>query len=101
MLERFRYIGQVFAGQRLTVATLTLSERRAWSMDLATGPKVILGRTQFVERVQRFAAAARHELADRMDALHVVDMRYTNGFAVQWKPTAATAMETENHGQTN
>ncbi len=101
MLERFRYVEQVFAGQGLKLAALTLSERRAWSLDLATGPDVILGRTQFVERVQRFAAAARRELAGRLDALRVVDMRYTNGFAVQWNTTAAAAMEMEKHGQTN
>jgi len=101
MLERFRYVEQVFAGQGLQLAALTLSERRAWSLDLATGPDVILGRTQFVARVQGFAAAARRELAGRMDALRVVDMRYTNGFAVQWNTTAATATEMENHGQTN
>jgi cell division protein FtsQ len=99
MLERFRYVEQVFAGQGLQVTALTLSERRAWSLELATGPDVILGRTQFVARVQRFAMAAQHELAGRLDAARVVDMRYTNGFAVQWNTTAATAME--NHGQAN
>lgn len=101
MLERFRFVEQVLAGQGLQVMALTLSERRAWSLDLATGPDVILGRSQFVARVQRFAVAAQNELAGRLDTLRVVDMRYTNGFAVQWNTTAAAALETENHGQTN
>ena len=99
LLERLRFVEQVFAGPGLQVTALTLSERRAWSLNLATGLEVILGRTQFVERVQRFAAAAQHELAGRLDAARVVDMRYTNGFAVQWDATAATATETESHGQ--
>lgn len=101
LLERFRFVQQVFAGQGLQVTALMLSERRAWSLNLATGPEVILGRAQFVERVQRFAGAAQHELAGRLDAIRVVDMRYTNGFAVQWNNTAMTAMETEKNGQAN
>ncbi len=101
LLQRFRFIQQVFARPGLKIAALTLSERRAWSVMLASGQEVILGRTQFVERVQRFAAAAQDELAGRLDAAHVIDMRYTNGFAVQWDSTAVTAAQKENHGQAN
>lgn len=103
LLERFRYVEEVFAGQQLRVETMVLSERRAWRIGLAGGQEVILGRTQFVERVQRFAAAVQRELAGRLAAVRVVDMRYTNGFAVQWAAGAAPAIETEagNDGQEN
>lgn len=101
LLERYRYVQEIFAASQLRVESLTLSERRAWRLGLASGQEVVLGRTQFVDRVQRFAGAVQHELANRLDAVRVVDMRYTNGFAVQWAAGAAPVMETGKHGQEN
>lgn len=101
LLERFRFVQQVLADQGLQVASLALSTRRAWSMNMATGQEVILGRTQFVERVLRFAGAAQRELAGKLEAVRVADMRYTNGFAVQWNNKSAAAMEMERSGQAN
>lgn len=101
LLERFRYVQEIFAVQQLRIESLTLSERRAWRLGLVSGQQVVLGRTQFVERVQRFADAVQHELAGRLDAVRVADMRYTNGFAVQWAAGAAPVMETGQNGQEN
>jgi cell division protein FtsQ len=101
MLERFRFLEQAFAGSGLEVRSLTLSARRAWRLGLATGQEVVLGRTQFVERVRRFVTAARNELAAHIDAVGVADMRYTNGYAVRWEDGAAPVMETGNDGQEN
>lgn len=99
LLERYRFVAEVLAGADLRVESLALSARRSWRLGLAGGQEVILGRSQFVERVHRFAAAARGELAGRLDTVRVADMRYTNGFAVRWVNGAPPAMETGRDGQ--
>lgn len=101
LLERYRFVAEVLAGAGLGVESLALSARRSWRMGLAGGQEVILGRTQFVERVHRFSAAARGELAPRLDAVRIADMRYTNGFAIRWLDGAPPVMETEKDGQAN
>lgn len=101
VLERYRFVAEVLAATGLGVRSLTLSARRSWRLGLASGQEVILGRTQFVERVHRFAAAAQRELAGRLDAVRVADMRYTNGFAIQWAGGAMPDMETGKDGQAN
>ncbi|MBI1732203.1 MAG: FtsQ-type POTRA domain-containing protein [Gammaproteobacteria bacterium] len=98
LLERYRFVVQVLAGHGLEVVELRLSERRAWSMRLSTGQEIILGRMNFVERVRRFAAAARRDPAQRLHNARIIDMRYTNGFAVQWQGSA-DAMEAVKHGE--
>lgn len=70
----------------MRVEALTLSDRRAWQIRFAGGPRLRLGRTDIMQRLQRFAAYVPTKLHDRLDLMRSVDMRYTNGFAVQWKP---------------
>jgi cell division protein FtsQ len=67
------------------VAAITLSERRAWQIRFAGGPLVRLGRMDITRRLQRFAAHVPTQLGGRLQQMRSVDMRYTNGFAVQWK----------------
>lgn len=70
----------------LKVAGITLSKRRAWRLRLAGGPLIRLGRMDIVQRMQRFARHVPTQLQASLDRMQSVDMRYTNGFAVQWKP---------------
>jgi cell division protein FtsQ len=99
VLERYRYVMQILAAPGIDVAELGLSERRAWTMRLSSGQRVILGRMNFVERMQRFSGIVQRDLAARLRDASVIDMRYTNGFAVRWRDgTGAT--EAVNHGQT-
>jgi cell division protein FtsQ len=100
VLERYRHVTGVIAGLGVDVAELGLSERRAWTLRLASGQQVILGRANFVERVQRFAGVVQRDLAGRLDQARVIDMRYTNGFAVRWREGSG-ATEAERHGETH
>ena len=72
--------------ERLRIAGITLSERRAWQVQFIDGPLVRLGRMDIVQRMQRFAGLVPTRLHDLLENMQYVDMRYTNGFAVQWKP---------------
>ncbi len=78
MQERFKLIG-------FKVASMTLNERRAWSFQLENGIKVILGRRDFEERLNRFLTLIPTTISGRIEQTESVDMRYTNGFSIRWK----------------
>jgi cell division protein FtsQ len=71
--------------EQLRIAGITLSERRAWQVQFVDGPLVRLGRMDIVQRLQRFARLVPTRLHYLLQNMQSVDMRYTNGFAVQWK----------------
>ena len=37
------------------------------------------------KRLKRFVVGYRKELLNKIEKVHTVDLRYTNGFAVKWK----------------
>jgi cell division protein FtsQ len=77
------------AGMR--IAALRLDERGAWEIDLDSGVTVRLGRRDVDERLDRFIRTASQVIAHRLNDITYVDMRYSNGFAIGWRNTAAPA----------
>lgn len=71
----------------LTITDVTMDERRAWKITLNNGVELMLGRSEHPERVARFVRAYARILGPRIDTVARVDLRYTNGFSVQWRGT--------------
>lgn len=69
----------------LRVKHLTVNHRRSWKLNLDNGLRLQLGRLQVKMRLQRFLNVYRQVIAEQLQKIESVDMRYTNGFAVQWK----------------
>lgn len=70
------------AGQ--VIERITLDPRGAWTLKLAQGTTVNIGREDAMARMQRLANAW-YALRDLRGVAPVrVDLRYSNGFAVQW-----------------
>ncbi len=72
------------AEANLTLDALTMDERGAWQIDLASGQKIRLGRRELEQRLDRFFGVVVPALAVEMRRVEYVDMRYTNGFSVGW-----------------
>jgi cell division protein FtsQ len=71
----------------LEVLATALSDRGSWTLELAGGAQIVLGRELAAERLQRFAASIDPLLRSRQDAvLAHADLRYPNGFALGWQP---------------
>lgn len=76
-----RQLGMV----NLNVTSVQLDARRAWSVQLDSGIKIVLGRQLERNRMQRFIRAYPRALAMRLHEVEQIDLRYPNGFAVRWK----------------
>ena len=85
VLERFNELNSQLSKAGLYAVQLELNERRAWSFKVQKGFSVVIGRSDYQQRVNRFIRVVVHAMANRIDEIEEIDMRYTNGFAVRWK----------------
>jgi len=74
----------VEAGMRL--ARMQLDERGAWELQLDNGVTLRLGRQHLDARFDRFMQAASRVVAARAAEIAYVDLRYSSGFAIGWRP---------------
>jgi cell division protein FtsQ len=81
---------KAFAGTHLQITGVALTERGSWSVSTAAGAQIVIGdREQAGRRLRRFLDVYPQLIAGHADGFAYADLRYTNGFAVRWPPTAA------------
>lgn len=69
----------------LRVRSLSMDERRSWQVEFTDDLQLRLGRADSEARLQRFIRVFSGALATYREQILTIDMRYTNGLAVQWK----------------
>lgn len=83
-LQGYRAMQSLLNSENLVIDELYLSERFAWNLRLKNGVKLNLGRSEFVDRLQRFVDV--YPLLKQQDKqIEYVDLRYDTGLAVGWK----------------
>jgi cell division protein FtsQ len=89
VLAFYQQVGKKFAALHLKVAGVDLSGRDSWRLQLADGAEVVIGHVAPEQRLQRFIDTYPR-LAQDGGSEHFsrVDLRYANGYAVRWVPTA-------------
>lgn len=94
MLQHLRRLDAVLAPVDLQISMLTLTDRHSWSIVLHNGLVLTLGREEPGPKVERFARMYPRALAAQVSRVKRVDLRYTNGFSVEWaNRTAPRATE--------
>lgn len=83
--ERYLTLKPVLAGVGLSLLGVLENSRGSQELLLQHGCLVRLGKSQIEARLQRFLDVYPKTLAGKMDSVAAVDLRYTNGFAVQWR----------------
>jgi len=89
ILERYISVQQKLDEVDLRVARIHLSDRRAWIVEIKDGATLVIGRHAVAERLGRFSRAFEHVLKENWMRVALVDLRYTNGFAIRERPEAA------------
>jgi cell division protein FtsQ len=77
----------------LTLEALTMDARGAFTIVVAGGMTVRIGREDIDGRIDRFFDVAVPALASDLDRALYVDMRYPNGFAVGWQSSEPVMTE--------
>lgn len=76
LLERLESSG-------LGVDVVSLARHGAWSIHIKDGPWLLLGKEQTFERLERINAVYS-SLKGRWEEVRLIDLRYPNGFSVEW-----------------
>ncbi|PIE00526.1 MAG: cell division protein FtsQ [Thiothrix nivea] len=85
MAERYVRLMKLLDGLGLEIMELTEDERGVWRMKFRQGQEVIMGRKEQEKRIRRFRVGYMQALRAKFSDVRLVDLRYTNGFAVEWK----------------
>ena len=80
---------ELFAPLGLNVRELRQDARGAWSLRLSDGARVLVGRHDPQPRLRRFAELLPKLIAPQGRRLQRADLRYANGFALQWSEAAS------------
>ena len=85
VLARYRRLRDMLEPLALTPVGLRLDERRAWTLHLAGGGRIRLGRESVESRLARLVAAWPQIAETGERPLALADLRYPNGFALRWQ----------------
>jgi cell division protein FtsQ len=95
VLEHYRKLNEILAPAQLHVAALTLTDRHSWNIVLHNGLVLTLGREAPEPKVERFARIYPGTLSAQAARAKRVDLRYTNGFSVEWSNRTGAPRTTE------
>ena len=91
VVDTFHEIFSLLAIVNLEPQSLSVGHSGQWELELRRSDlksenrfRVYLGRDQIVEKIERFVLSFKMVLSHKADLISKVDMRYDNGFAVQW-----------------
>ncbi len=85
VMQQFQILAKALSRVEQTIDTLKLDDRGSWQFETNEGIRVMLGKEDIMDRVQRFLFVfERVGLADRVDGIEQIDARYPNGLAVSW-----------------
>lgn len=96
VMSRYQLLSKLVRKEGLNVIGVRADNGLSWSLTLDSGVEVKLGREEIIEKVGRFLAVYRTHLKDRMTDVAGIDVRYSNGVAVNWKPLSEGADKNAN-----
>lgn len=85
MMTKYRDINQMFAPLGLRLKELYLTERMTWFMQFDSGLRLIVDQDQTMSKLQRLSDLSQSDLSLVWSQIAVIDLRYRNGMAIQWK----------------
>ena len=85
MGERYLQVLKWLKDVPLKVVSLTEDDRGSWVVGFENGLSVNIGVQNQEKRLERFVVGYKKVLSKQLEKISLVDLRYTNGFAVEWK----------------
>jgi cell division protein FtsQ len=86
VIELYRQLSDDFSAyQKLQIAAIALDGTKAVRVVFANGIMVTLNRENIEPQLDNLEAVLKTGLADRLDDVATIDLRYNNGAAVAWR----------------
>jgi cell division protein FtsQ len=85
VLATYYHFSEVLKPSMLQVVSLNKDGKGAWRAELTNGTTLVFGRNNIDKKLRRFQSLFEHNLKTYQQLITHVDLRYTNGLAVQWR----------------
>ena len=85
LMAQYRNFNQLLRPLGVSLVGLEMEARGAWTLQLNNGIRLIVGRGQSIDKLQRFSQVYGTILKRYAERIDQVDVRYTNGLAVTWR----------------
>ena len=85
MLSKYYEMSEMLVTINRKITYLKIDARHAVELKLDNGLKVVLGREDNMNRLERLMSIYNKVLISRVNDIEVIDLRYTNGMAIGWK----------------
>lgn len=86
LLAAYASTRRQLAAVEVVIQSMWIDPRGAWHLRVNNDLELRLGRHHLKQRVERFMDVVLASLAPRLTQAQIIDMRYGNGFAVNWRP---------------
>ena len=85
IIKIYQLISELLGPVGLRIDEVESDNAGSWTLTVLSDIKIILGRDQLVEKLQRLQSVWLAELSSQEKNINVIDLRYPNGLAVKWK----------------
>jgi cell division protein FtsQ len=84
IMQQYQDLSQLLRSRGLEVIELKCDNKKSWRLMLKGDVEVAIGRDQVMEKMRRFITVYDQHLSEVWQDVTAIDVRYTNGVAVQW-----------------
>ena len=84
IMQQYQDLSQLLRSRGLEVIELKCDNKKSWRLMLKGNVEVAIGRDQVMEKMRRFITVYDQHLSEVWQDVTAIDVRYTNGVAVQW-----------------
>ena len=84
----YQGIAKLLRPYDLSVMELRSDPVHSVELVLSNGLRLVVGRDQIMKKMQRFLAVYSSDLQEKVDSVASIDLRYSNGVAVEWREGA-------------
>ena len=86
IMQQYQDLSQLLRSRGLDVIELKCDSKKSWRLMLKGDVEVAIGRDQVMEKMSRIMTFYDQHLSEVWQDVTEIDVRYTNGVAVQWSP---------------
>lgn len=86
ILQQYQDLSKLLRARGLDVIALSCDQKKSWRLTLKNDIEVVIGRDQVMEKMRRFITVYDQHLNGLWSDVKAIDVRYTNGVAVEWLP---------------
>lgn len=93
IMQMYQDVEQLFAPFGLRLVTVHLTERMTWLFQFDNGLRIMVDQNNTMLKLQQLSQIAKTQLKPVWNNIVGFDLRYRDGFAIQWKAGRAVAVQ--------